>query len=136
MTRFYVGILTGILGLASGGWLVLAPFAFGYQPEGAAWVDATKVEFFTGLGLLVVGLATAVAYATGLVGALRAEGTLAPRTARRRGAGRFESAGEPGDLQEVVGRLAAALEADLEARSDERADHRSRVASTHQGRAS
>ena len=116
MTRFYVGILGGIAGVLGGAWLILAPFALGYQPENAAWADATKVDVFTGIGILVLGLVTVAAFAAGLAATLRAEGALPPR-ARRARARRAapppepaEATGEVAELRSVLGRLVAALE--------------------------
>lgn len=116
MTRFYVGILGGIAGVLGGAWLVLSPFALGYQPEHAAWADATKVDVFTGIGILVLGLVTVAAFAAGLAATLRAEGALPPR-ARRTRARRSapppepeEATGEVAELRSVLVRLAAALE--------------------------
>jgi hypothetical protein len=111
VTRFYVGILGGIAGVLGGAWLILAPFALGYQPENAAWADATKVDIFTGIGILVLGLVTVAAFAAGLAATLRAEGTLPPR-ARRAAAPPepTEATGEVAELRGVLVRLAAALE--------------------------
>jgi hypothetical protein len=111
VTRFYVGILGGIAGVVGGAWLILAPFALGYQPKNAAWADATKVDVFTGIGILVLGLVGVAAFAAGLAATLRAEGALAPR-ARRAAAPPepVEATGEVAELRSVLVRLAAALE--------------------------
>ena len=116
MTRFYVGILGGIAGVLGGAWLILAPFALGYQPENAAWADATKVDVFTGIGILVLGLVSVAAFAAGLAATLRAESALPPR-ARRARARRaapppesVEATGEGAELRSLLVRLAAALE--------------------------
>src|SRR5690606_23469073 len=51
--------LAGLAGAAAvaltGVWLVVAPFAVGYQPDGADWVDATIIGVATGAGLIVLG---------------------------------------------------------------------------------
>jgi hypothetical protein len=36
----------------AGGWLILAPFALGYQPYGADWVNQTTADFATGIPVL------------------------------------------------------------------------------------
>jgi Na+-transporting methylmalonyl-CoA/oxaloacetate decarboxylase gamma subunit len=111
VTRFYVGILGGIAGVLGGAWLILAPFALGYQPENAAWADATKVDVSTGIGILVLGLVSVAAFAAGLAAALRAEGALAPRARRAAAPPELEEAtGEVAELRSVLARLAAALE--------------------------
>jgi hypothetical protein len=109
MSRFFAGILTGIAGLMGGGWLIAAPFALGFQRSNTAWVDATKVDVFTGAGVVALGLLTLVGFAAGLVATLRAEGALA----QRRHAEPEEPPEETRDsveLQSLVARLALALE--------------------------
>jgi hypothetical protein len=111
VTRFYVGILGGIAGVLGGAWLILAPFALGYQPENAAWADATKVDVFTGIGILVLGLVSVAAFAAGLAATLRAEGALPPRARRAALPPQpVEESGEAAELRSVLARLAAALE--------------------------
>jgi hypothetical protein len=110
VTRFYVGILGGIAGVLGGAWLILAPFALGYQPENAAWADATKVDVFTGIGILALGLVTVAAFAAGLAATLRAEGALPPRARRAAPPEPVEATGEVAELRSVLVRLAAALE--------------------------
>jgi hypothetical protein len=116
VTRFYVGILGGVAAVLGGAWLILAPFALGYQPDNAAWGDATKVDVFTGIGVVVLGLVTVTAFAAGLAATLRAEGALPPRARRartRRAAAQpepVETTGEVAELRSVLVRLAAALE--------------------------
>jgi hypothetical protein len=111
VTRFYVGILGGIAGVLGGAWLILAPFALGYQPNNAAWADATKVDVFTGIGILVLGLVSVAAFAAGLAATLRAEGALPPRARRAPAPPQpTETTGEVAELRSVLARLAAALE--------------------------
>jgi heme A synthase len=83
MARFYVGILSGIAGVLIGGWLVVAPFALAFQPQHGAWVDATKVDVFTGLGIVALGLVTVFGFTGGLVAALRAENQVKGAPPRR-----------------------------------------------------
>jgi hypothetical protein len=111
VTRFYVGILGGIAGVLGGAWLILAPFALGYQPESAAWADATKVDVFTGIGILVLGLVSVAAFAAGLAATLRAEGALPSRVRRAAPPPEpVEATGEVAELRSLLARLAAALE--------------------------
>jgi hypothetical protein len=111
MSRFFAGILTGIAGLMGGGWLIAAPFAPGFQRSNTAWIDATKVDMFTGAGIMALGLLTLVGFAAGLVATLRAEGALAQR---QRGHAEPEEPPEETrasvELQSLVARLALALE--------------------------
>ncbi|MGH3098173.1 MAG: hypothetical protein ACRDMV_19500 [Streptosporangiales bacterium] len=58
--------------LLAGGWLMFAPFAFGYQPSGADWTDATTTDFYTGAGIAAAALLAGVALAAQLPGRLRA----------------------------------------------------------------
>jgi hypothetical protein len=46
------GAVIALIGI----WLATAPFALGYQPEGADWTDATTVGMATGAGLIVLGV--------------------------------------------------------------------------------
>jgi hypothetical protein len=62
-----IGGLAGAAGVvAAGVWLLLAPFASGYQPSGADWVDATAVGVVTGGVLVLLGLATGGVLVAGL----------------------------------------------------------------------
>lgn len=79
MTKYFVGIIGSLLALLSGVWLVLAPSALAYQPQGAAWINATYADFWTGLPLLVVSLVGLVMYALGLVEELKRRGILERR---------------------------------------------------------
>jgi len=60
--------------MLAGGWLVLAPFALGYQPDGADWADPTIADFTTGLVLLAVGAIVTVVFAVSVVARLRPAG--------------------------------------------------------------
>ncbi|MFE3449677.1 hypothetical protein ACFXJ8_12150 [Nonomuraea sp. NPDC059194] len=66
MIRRFVGAVAAALALIAGLWLMIAPFALGAQPESGGWADATSAEFFTGLGVAVVGLAGVVAFAAAI----------------------------------------------------------------------
>lgn len=79
MTKYVVGGIGALLGVLGGLWLMLAPFALGYQPSGADWVDATKTDFWTGIGLILVSLIGLIMYILSLIGELRAHGIIEKR---------------------------------------------------------
>ncbi|NUP01442.1 MAG: hypothetical protein HOV96_24665 [Nonomuraea sp.] len=58
-----LGISALILLFLGGLWLVAAPFAVGYQPRGAAYVDATVNDLWVGGGLAAVSFVALVIYA-------------------------------------------------------------------------
>ncbi len=60
----------------AGLWLMLAPFAQGYQPSGAAWADPTKASFWTGIGLVIVSVVGFILYALELVEEMRRRGVI------------------------------------------------------------
>lgn len=131
MTKYIAGLGSGVLCALAAGWLILAPFALGYQPAGQAWSDATGTELWTGIGLLVLALAAAVLYARGLVGELRLRGLLAPRPSGRvrpaasRAAGVEAGAPSQADqtqpqMDEVLLPLVTAVLADLQQRQASR----------------
>lgn len=117
---FIAGLAGAITVMLIGIWLIIAPFAVAYQPDGADWVDATIVGVATGAGVTLIGLLTLLVVA----GALRAE-------VRRRGLAPNslpaptdsdadgsvdddeQRAAEPNDLDTVLATLAAALLEDV-----------------------
>lgn len=74
MIRKFVGAVAASLAVLGGLWLMIAPFALGTQPENADWTEPTISEFFTGLGVAVVGLAGVVSFAMALHEELVARG--------------------------------------------------------------
>jgi hypothetical protein len=76
-----LGLIGALVVLLAGGWLMLAPFALGYQPDGAGWVDATHADFWTGLGIAVIALLAGLLLVADLRGRLRAAGLVAARKA-------------------------------------------------------
>jgi len=123
--KYLWGMVTSlIIGLA-GGWLILAPFALGYQPYGADWVSQTTNDFATGIPVAVVALVGFAFFFVSLLSALRAAGVLAART---RPQAQAQAAFQPqtpmslvpattqSDLDRTLATLAAALAADLSAR--------------------
>ncbi len=80
MTKHFVGIIGALLGAFVGVWLLVAPTALAYQPEGADWADPTFVDFWTGLPLTVVSIVGLILYSLGLAEELRNRGILRRRT--------------------------------------------------------
>jgi hypothetical protein len=66
MIRKFTGAVVAALAFMAGLWLMIAPFALGTQPANADWTDPTTTEFFTGLGVAVVGLAGVAAFAAAI----------------------------------------------------------------------
>lgn len=66
MIRKFVGTVAAALAVLAGLWLMIAPFALGTQPENADWTSATQSEFFSGLGVAVVGLIGAICFAAAI----------------------------------------------------------------------
>jgi hypothetical protein len=136
----YVAGLAGAAAVAlTGIWLIVAPFAVGYQPDGAEWVDATIIGVVTGAALVVLGLVTGIVLATALRAEARRHGllpTTSPADAPMDSdpdepsdpddADAFVAG--PADLESVLAPLAAALLEDLrngheERELDQLADH-------------
>src|SRR5437868_15210546 len=81
--KYVCGIAASLIIFLAGGWLVLAPFALGYQPYGADWVSQTTNDFATGIPVAVVALLSFAFFFLSLLGALRAAGILAARQRRQ-----------------------------------------------------
>src|SRR5215469_15438243 len=79
--KYLIGMGASLLLFLAGGWLILAPFALGYQPYGADWVNQTTNNFATGIPVAVVALVAFGFFFASLLAALRAAGVL---TVRRR----------------------------------------------------
>ncbi|GAA1618117.1 hypothetical protein GCM10009733_013050 [Nonomuraea maheshkhaliensis] len=79
MIRKFVGAVAAALAVLAGLWLMIAPFALGSQPEDADWTNATQSEFFTGLGVAVVGLVGAVAFVLAIREELVLRGLVEPK---------------------------------------------------------
>jgi hypothetical protein len=67
---------------AAGAWLVAAPFAMRYQPAGAPWTGAARMDVAVGAILVAAGLA---GFLTGLAGRVR---ELYAEAGQRAGSGR------------------------------------------------
>jgi hypothetical protein len=123
--KYLVGMVASLLILLAGGWLIVAPFALGYQPYGADWVSQTTNNFATGIPVAVVALVAFGFFFAALLGALRAAGVI---VARPQPEVQAQAASQPptglalvpattqSDLDRTLSTLAAALAADLNAR--------------------
>ncbi|MCK2214421.1 hypothetical protein MF672_011555 [Actinomadura sp. ATCC 31491] len=58
-----LGVSALVLLFLGGLWLVAAPFAVGYQPRGAEYVDATVNDLWVGGGLAALAFVSLVIYA-------------------------------------------------------------------------
>jgi hypothetical protein len=129
--KYLVGMGASLLIFLAGGWLILAPFALGYQPYGADWVNQTTNDFATGIPVAVVALVAFAFFVISLLGALRAAGVI---VARPRPEVQAQAAFQPptsvalvpataqSDLDRTLSTLAAALAADLSARREAHSD--------------
>ena len=124
--KYVCGMAASLIIFLAGGWLILAPFALGYQPYGADWVSQTTNSFIMGICVAVVALVAFVLFFYSLLGSLRATGVLS-RTQQGSGSGScsISSSGtvpqaavqqSQNDLDKTLATLAAALAADLSAR--------------------
>ena len=129
--KYLVGMVASLLLFLAGGWLILAPFALGYQPYGADWVSQTTNNFATGIPVAVVALVAFGFFFAALLGALRTAGVL---VARPRPAAQAPAAFQPptsvalvpaaaqSELDRTLSTLAAALAADLSGRREAHSD--------------
>jgi len=118
-TPFIAGLAGATSVILIGIWLIVAPFAVGYQPDGADWVDATIIGIATGAGVILLGLVTLIVVAGALRAEVRRRG-LAPSAQPAPTDGDAEAdsddeqhAAQPGDLDTVLATLAAALLSDV-----------------------
>ncbi|MGW0192286.1 hypothetical protein [Nonomuraea sp. NPDC003201] len=79
MIRKFAGAVAAALAVLAGLWLMIAPFALGSQPEDADWTNTTQSEFFTGLGVAVVGLIGAICFVLAIHEELVVRGLVAVR---------------------------------------------------------
>lgn len=123
--RYVCGMVASLVIFLAGGWLILAPFALGYQPYGADWVSQTTNDFVVGICVAVVALVAFVLFFFSLLGSLRASGVIAARP-RSRAVAVAETASSAmpapvaassqSDLDRTLATLAQALAADLSMR--------------------
>ncbi|MGZ3608888.1 MAG: hypothetical protein ACXVBU_02355 [Ktedonobacteraceae bacterium] len=123
--KYVCGMAASLIIFLAGGWLILAPFALGFQPYGADWVSQTTNSFIMGICVAVVALVAFVLFFYSLLGSLRATGVLvapsrmvaqAPVAYQAQAPIPQASAQSQNDLDKTLATLAAALAADLSAR--------------------
>lgn len=126
--KYLIGMVASLILFLAGGWLILAPFALGYQPYGADWASQTTNDVATGIPVAVVALIGLAAFFASLLGALRAARVIAARPrplAQAQGTIQPEPlatlvpATTQSDLDRTLSTLAAALAADLNARREQ-----------------
>ena len=55
LAKYAWALAASLISLIAGGWLVLAPFALGYQPYGASWTNQTTIAKTVGLSAIALG---------------------------------------------------------------------------------
>src|SRR5690348_16712809 len=136
--KYIIGMVASLIIFLAGGWLILAPFALGYQHYGADWTSQTTNDFVTGICIAVVALASFLLFFFALLAALRAAGMLVARQRVRQPQAASAPvtypsptgmvqvpASNPSDLDRTLATLAAALAADLPARRQAGSDQQS-----------
>lgn len=103
---YVVGLVGALVTVLAGAWLAAAPFVFAYEPEGAEWVDATKVGVGAGVGLGLAGLVAGVLLAAGLRAELAVAASVGSMQPSRPG---------DDDLDRALVEVTTALLADLRA---------------------
>ncbi len=123
--KYVCGLAASLVIFLVGGWLVLAPFALGYQPYGANWASQTTNSFVLGICVAVVALVAFVLFFYSLIRSLRATGVLvaptrvvaqAPVAYQAQAPMPQTTAQSQTELDKTLATLAAALAADLNAR--------------------
>jgi hypothetical protein len=132
--KYICGIAASLIIFLAGGWLILAPFALGYQHYGADWVSQTTNSFVIGICVAVVALVAFVLFFMSLLGSLRATGVITAPTkevAQAAAPNQVQatmpqaSASNQSDLDKTLATLAAALAADLNSRRQMGSDQQS-----------
>jgi hypothetical protein len=123
--KYLCGMIASLAIFLAGGWLILAPFALGYQPGGTDWVNQTVNSFVVGICVAVVALVAFALFFFSLLGSLRAAGIVAARS-RSQAVATAEATPHAGsapamvapqsDLDRTLTTLAQALAADLSMR--------------------
>jgi len=123
--KYICGMAASLIIFLAGGWLILAPFALGYQPYGADRVSQTTNSFVMGICVAVVALVAFFLFFFSLLGSLRATGVLvapsrvvaqAPVPYQTQAPLPQATAQSQSDLDKTLATLAAALAADLSSR--------------------
>jgi hypothetical protein len=81
MTRRLIGAIASLLAMMAGLWLVLSPFALGFQEKDQDWTDATLTDVWTGLPLALVGLVGVIVFAVAISTHMVQAGYITPRPA-------------------------------------------------------
>ena len=132
--KYICGMAASLILFLAGGWLILAPFALGYQPYGATWVSQTTNSFAMGIPVAVVALIAFALFFSSLLGSFRAAGVItAPTRVVAQASAPYQaqasmpqaSAQHQSDLDKTLATLAAALAADLSARRQAGSDQQS-----------
>jgi len=123
--KYVCGMAASLIIFLAGGWLILAPFALGYQPYGADWVSQTTNSFVIGICVALAALVAFVLFFNSLLGSLRASGVLvapsrivaqAPISYQAQAPMPQSTAQSQSELDKTLATLAAALAADLNSR--------------------
>jgi hypothetical protein len=123
--KYVCGMAASLIIFLAGGWLILAPFALGYQPYGVAWASQTTNSFIIGICVAVVALVAFALFFYSLLGSLRASGVLvapskvvaqAPVSYQVQAPTPQATTQSQSDLDKTLATLAAALAADLNSR--------------------
>lgn len=132
--KYIWGMAASLIITLAGGWLILAPFALGYQPYGADWVSQTTNSFVMGICVAVVALISFALFFYSLLRSLRAAGVLtaptrpvaqAPAPDQVQATMPLAPVQNQSDLDKTLATLAAALAADLNARRQAGSDQQS-----------
>jgi hypothetical protein len=132
--KYIWGMAASLIILLAGGWLILAPFALGYQPYGADWVSQTTNSFVMGICVAVVALISFALFFSSLLRSLRVAGVLtaptrpvaqAPAPDQVQATMPLAPVQNQSDLDKTLATLAAALAADLNARRQTGSDQQS-----------
>ena len=121
--KYLCGMVASLIIFLAGGWLILAPFALGYQPYGASWVSQTTNNFVVGICVAVVALISFALFFFSLLGSLRATGVIAARSQSQAVPAQAETSphlaaatSNQSELDRTLTTLAQALAADINAR--------------------
>jgi hypothetical protein len=132
--KYIWGMAASLIIFLAGGWLILAPFALGYQPYGADWVSQSTNSFVMGICVAVVALISFALFFSSLLRSLWVAGVLtaptrpvaqAPAPEQVQATMPLAPVQNQSDLDKTLATLAAALAADLNARRQAGSDQQS-----------